>query len=560
MPCNKLSRILVLGLASLALLHITTVGASDSPPPQDLNLPQSSNAAQPDRIGRRISEVMERSRYEHAHWGLLAVDLDNGRTLQRKDADRFFPLASNTKSFAMAAALEVLGADHVFETPVVYSGTLGEDGVLDGDLILVAQGDITMGGRRNPDGTIAFTDFDHNDANAVGGGILTEPDPLAGLDDLAQQVAETGIQSVSGDVIIDNRLFETIPLREYFLSPIVVNDNLIDLNLKPQAPDEEAIVEWRPQTSAFEVVSEIITRDAPEIPISVLAEKVGDVTRLTLTGELATDALDGPLPPLHVHQVGDIPELGEDHRADEVANFARTVFIEALERAGVDVAAQTLGPNPDGALPTSNMVAQLPQAAVLVSAPFSEYAKLILKVSHNMGADTSAMLIGVDVGTTNFFGAMATMGATLEGMGIDPDTFAFVDASGSRSYATPNAVVDLLQTVRRKPYFEAFRHALPVLGTDGSLALVQVGSLASGHVFAKTGTGVSVDFAHLQPFLTEKTLGGYIDSNSGAALAFVVMVENGLIRTSIFGDFVTDLFEINNDLGKISAILWSGYY
>jgi D-alanyl-D-alanine carboxypeptidase/D-alanyl-D-alanine-endopeptidase (penicillin-binding protein 4) len=514
----------------------------------------------PDLVGRRIAEVMERSRYKHARWGLMAVDLNNGRTLQSAAADDFFPIASNTKLFTIAAALEVLGADHVFETPVVYTGTLGDDGVLDGDLILVGQGDLTMGGRRNPDGSIAFTKFDHTDANALGGGLLTDPDPLAGLDDLARQVAEAGIRTVSGDVIIDDRLFETIHIREYFLSPIIINDNLIDLDLTPQGPGEIATVEWRPRTSAFEVVSEIVTQDSPGIPISVVAERIGDVTRLTLTGELATDALNSPLQPLYVHQIGEIPGLGEDDRPDEIPRFARTLFIEALERAGVEVAADTLGPNPGDELPSTESVRQLPQAALRVSAEFSEYAKLILKVSHNLGADMAAMLIGVEAGSTNFFVAMATMGETLNGMGLDPESFAFLDASGSRSYATPQAVIKLLQTVHRKPYFDAFLNGLPILGVDGSLAEVQVGSLASGNVFAKTGTGVIVDFAHLQPFLTEKALGGYIDSSSGAQLAFVVMVQNGLIRHSIFDDFVIDLLEVNDNLGKISAILWSGYY
>jgi hypothetical protein len=32
-------------------------------------------------------------------------------------------------------------------------------GVLQGDLILVASGDLTMGGRTNPDGTVAVSDL-----------------------------------------------------------------------------------------------------------------------------------------------------------------------------------------------------------------------------------------------------------------------------------------------------------------------------------------------------------------------------------------------------------------
>ena len=60
---------------------------------------------------------MERPRYEHAKWGLLAEDLDTGRVIQQTAPDELIPIGSNTKLFAFAAAFEVLGADHVFRTP-----------------------------------------------------------------------------------------------------------------------------------------------------------------------------------------------------------------------------------------------------------------------------------------------------------------------------------------------------------------------------------------------------------------------------------------------------------
>ena len=56
------------------------------------------------------------------------------------------------------------------------------DGVLKGDLVLVANADLTLGGRDLPDGTIAFTNFDHTESNSLGSSILTDTDPLAGLE------------------------------------------------------------------------------------------------------------------------------------------------------------------------------------------------------------------------------------------------------------------------------------------------------------------------------------------------------------------------------------------
>ncbi len=85
------------------------------------------------------------------------------------------------KLFSVGLALNALGADHRFITPVYRIGDLTPDGVLKGDLVLVASADLTLGGRNLPDGTLAFTNFDHTESNSLGSSILTDTDPLAGL-------------------------------------------------------------------------------------------------------------------------------------------------------------------------------------------------------------------------------------------------------------------------------------------------------------------------------------------------------------------------------------------
>ncbi|MEU5806642.1 hypothetical protein [Streptomyces sp. NPDC047718] len=46
-----------------------------------------------------------------------------------------------------------------------------------GDLDLVAQGGLTMGGRTRPDGTVAYTDLDHTYADDFPGATLTPENP-----------------------------------------------------------------------------------------------------------------------------------------------------------------------------------------------------------------------------------------------------------------------------------------------------------------------------------------------------------------------------------------------
>ena len=110
-------------------------------------------------LAGRIAAVLERPEYRHARWGILAVDAATGKTVYARNADQLFAPASVTKLYYSAAALVALGADHHFETPVYRRGTLSH-GVLDGDLILVASGDLTMGGRTDKSSKMAFADDD----------------------------------------------------------------------------------------------------------------------------------------------------------------------------------------------------------------------------------------------------------------------------------------------------------------------------------------------------------------------------------------------------------------
>lgn len=72
-------------------------------------------------------------------------------------------------------------------------------------------------------------------------------------------------------------------------------------------------------------------------------------------------------------------------------------MIEALKGAGVEVRAKAVGPNPARQLPKSYQGA--PTVARYTSPTYSEYAKLILKVSHNLGANLGICLMATSTGS-----------------------------------------------------------------------------------------------------------------------------------------------------------------
>src|SRR5215212_8930387 len=159
-------------------------------------------------LGPKVSKIMSSSFYRYGEWGYLEVDPSDGHTVRSLGpAERLYIPGSSTKLFSVSTALDDLGFDHRFKTPVYAQGEVKDD-TLSGNLVLVASGDLTMGGRTAPNGTVSYTPVDHTYANDVPGATLTPENPLAGLNEIAEQVRKSGITLVDGDVIIDDRLFD----------------------------------------------------------------------------------------------------------------------------------------------------------------------------------------------------------------------------------------------------------------------------------------------------------------------------------------------------------------
>jgi D-alanyl-D-alanine carboxypeptidase len=181
-----------------------------------------------------IQAIFDKPFYNGAIWGLHVVDLDSGKTLIDLQPDCLLFIGSVRKVFSVGELVNQIGPDHRYSTPVYRRGEVSADGDLHGDLVLVASGDLTMGGRTNSDGTIAVTNYDHNEADSLGNAVLSEPDPVAGYRALANQVAQQGITRITGAVTIDDRLFQPFDFREQFdVRPIFVNGDVVDASIQP---------------------------------------------------------------------------------------------------------------------------------------------------------------------------------------------------------------------------------------------------------------------------------------------------------------------------------------
>lgn len=485
-------------------------------------------------LPEKITNIMQQPKYEHSFWGYYAKDLTTGKVLYDLNHDKMFSPASTTKLFTMAALLQAYGDDYRFKTPIYATGKITE-GKLDGNLILVGQGDLTLGGRQDGKDSIAFTKMDHIIANSVPNAILTKEDPLYGINDLAKQIHAKGIREILGDILIDDRLFRTVEKRGTSLSPVMINENLIDIVLNPSEAGSLAKISWRPMVEGYSVTNEVktVAKDQP-LEINVTADRDGK-----------NIVVKGTIPEGHKEVI----------RTSNIVNanaFAKDALTQALKKEGVIVSGTHSKEKADLLDPSTYSKDQL--VALWTSPPLIEYAKLVLKVSHNTGANLAPLLIAAKNGKKTFDEGLKLIGDFLiNDVKISPNAFVLNDgAGGDDNRFTPAAELQLLEYVNKWPadIFQKYLTALPIMGVDGSMEDFAKNTPAVGKIFTKPGTGVAFNSATGKLFLTTQALAGYIQAKNGHLIEFMLVVNNATMPT------IDDVLAIFEDLSQITAITY----
>jgi D-alanyl-D-alanine carboxypeptidase/D-alanyl-D-alanine-endopeptidase (penicillin-binding protein 4) len=464
-------------------------------------------------LSGKLDSILDGPDYKHAKWGVLVVDAKTGETVYARNPDKLMTPASVTKLYSCAAALVRLGPDTNFETNVVRRGHVTMNGFLKGDLILIASGDLTMGGRTGADGKVVCTNADHTYANSgLAQSILTDTNPLAGLEALAKQIAAAGIKEVQGDVLIDDRLFERARgsgSGPDAVSPILINDNVIDITVTPgEKPGDRAKVSYRPETAFAQTDFEVVTGDEMIAP-SIIVRATGP-NAFSIRGRI-------PVKSKPIVRIASV---------DDPAAFARCLFIESLRKAGVRVNAPLARPI-TGSLP--DKTDGLTTVATFKSPPLHEAIRVTLKVSHNLYASTLPCLIAAKDGAKSAEEGLALQGKTLKDLGVPVKSISFAGGAGGAQAdaVTARATVDLIQGMRKRPEWAVYRAGFPSLGEDGTLHdVVPMDSPAKGKAFGKTGTLIWTDAMNGRSLLRSKALAGVTTTKAGTELTFAIFVND----------------------------------
>lgn len=449
-----------------------------------------------------LDRLFGRSEFGRMQWGVQVQSLASGEVLYTRNAGQLMMPASNTKIVTLASAAEVLGWDFRYETRLIANGPI-EGGTLRGDLLVVGSGDPSINSRGGASAVRVFEGW-------------------------ADQLAAAGIRRIEGRVVADTRLFGQEGLGagwawDYLaygyaapFSALQINENLAELVIRPGGQaGAPAGVEVRPAESGLLVDNQVMTSVGGEAALEL--RRLPGSDRLVVAGTI----------PAGLREVSRTTSVNEPSRY-----FVRMLRATLLAK-GIAVTGDAVDPTASG----EPMPAPSPAAALVVShqsAPLSEIARVLMKVSQNLYAETFLRTLGAHGGGDGSAGAgLKVVREVLTRWGIPPDAYALVDGSGlSRyNYLCADTLVAILRQVYRDPrHREPFMATLPIGGQDGgTIARRFKATLAEGNVKAKTGSISNV-----------RALSGFVTSRDGEPLVFSIIANSfTLPQESI--DRATDL-------------------
>jgi D-alanyl-D-alanine carboxypeptidase/D-alanyl-D-alanine-endopeptidase (penicillin-binding protein 4) len=480
--------------ASTALLLALTACAARGP----VAAPPARERTAAEALQHDLTALFTAPAVQHVHWGVHVVSLDDGATLFAHNAPEFLIPASNQKTLTVAAAAERLGWDYRFTTRLLATGPIGNTGVLDGDLVIVGDGDPTINPRH--------------------------PDRWEVFDRWAEALKARGINAISGNVVGDDNRFDEPGwgvgwawdnLQDGYGAPVGAlqfNENQAEVIVGPGiGPGAPGVVATSPIGSGLFVVNKVVTSAAG--------------------GETAIDLARIPGTPF-VHVRGQIADGARPVVVLAAVPNPTEFYLEALRavfaRRGIEVVG-TMSDIDDLLEPPA--IAGAVELLVDRSPPLSEIADVLMKWSRNGYAETLLhALAPADRPATGTRG-MPAMREALAALGLASDGYLARDGSGlSRyDYVSAASLTRLLAALHAHPTHAApFRATLPVAGTSGTLANRMKGTPAEGRAFAKTGSLSNV-----------RTLAGYVTTAAGETLAFAMLANNYAVPTTDI-DAITD--------------------
>ncbi len=416
-------------------------------------------------LNKEISNIINQPDQRRATWGILVQTLNNRETLYQVNSEKYFIPASNIKVLTTAAALMKFGADYQISTPVYITGDAPNINSL------------TITGKSDP--TITSEN----------------------LKELAQELADSGIQQIDKLVVRDNSLagevingtWEVSDLSYVYAPPVnnlILNENNVTISLRGERINQSATIKWSDEIAGrqWTVNNKVVTTNNPD----------DNSVRLVPNWRESTIEITGML------------GLNKDSRSwwlsiPNPQQYFLDSFRDILGEQNITVlSAQIISDNEIESFRDDQIFTQLKSLSL------GEIINSTNKNSNNLFAEVLLKQLRDDQGSE-----FENIKKFLNPLNVNPQTYHVKDGSGMsrQNLVTPSAVVATLQGIADTQYGEMFRESLTTAGVDGTLKNRFKDTSIEGKFQGKTGT-----------LTGEVSLSGYLEVEDYTDLVLSIMI------------------------------------
>ena len=430
-----------------------------------------------------IDSVLMTAPLDRTLWGISVIDQSTGAVLYAHNQHRHFIPASNTKLVVAAVALDLLGPQWRYETPV-FSVERGDS--LAPDLLIAGRGDPTWSRRFHAAGTVP-------------------------LDSIVVMASKAGLRNV-GDIIVDATWFDDAAVHPTWeisdlpwsyappVDALAIDEGTFRIIVSPAASTGAPanIAAASPYTQPF--TSSIVT-DTAGARTSIGADYMQRSDSVVLTGSIGLRS----------------PPDTSDLAVISPAHSAALALRRGLEHAGIAVAGEVRVLRDSTAVLAYRAMHndRIGEIGRIRSVSLDSVVAAVLQPSQNWIAEQLLKTIAANIEDEGSWGAGVTLERRflIDRAGIDSMAFFLRDASGLsvQNLLTPAATVALLEFARSQTWGRQFRAALPAPGMNESTLENRLSGLED-RLRAKTGTITHVN-----------SLAGYLETADGRMLTLSIL-------------------------------------
>ncbi len=435
---------------------------------------------------RAIDTMLSDPSLKSGSAALLIVDINNGEIIADRNSSLSLTPASVMKLITSAAALELLGPDHRFETTIGYTGTVKKgSGILRGDIIIMGGGDPVLGSEN-------FAEYYGNFP-----------------DEWILEIASAGIKKIKGRVIADDSYFDYQPvppgwnwedIGNYYgagVYGISLYDNTLKIHFRTSGPGTAPeMLYTEPGDPGIFFRSYVkVSGNSDQGYVYMAPYSSSGWISGTIPANSDNFILKASLP--------DPPLL------------LSRILTGRLKAAGITVSQEPGTVR----LSYSYNLECYTEITTITSPPLSEIIKILNTESVNLYAEHLVKEIGKETsGEGSTDAGLKAIRQFLESIGLDTGGLFIGDGSGlsPQDALNPGQVVKLLMYMKGKSKnWDEYFGSLPEAGKEGTLKDCFMDPVFSGRLRAKSGT-----------LTRSKAYSGYFETMTGREMAFCYIVNN----------------------------------